>query len=592
MDYSSHHGPCQNENGERIAFIASTRAYRKPTGLRRFPDGGIPRYLLEDVSLYLFTPETSELEKVTDFNDLLELVGSYRSSWKTRLVFVDGNLYFHVSPVTDWKWYKKQESENTKRTEKIKKLEQKYEKYRVYDLETKKFSTVSSEEFKEEYNRRRESCRVGLTELNQMLAEVPLSAWGLVASDIYSKPDAAYIEETIYARNPSSLTRRAVAEQIIAKLPPDKIRNLLAKMHSYKQRLEGHEKQEYETRVRDLRERLESILEVEENNTATGNLQQPEELVMIDTYQYTSVGHNPADNPDYPPAYLFDGDYSTCWVANASVKGENPRLLVRIPSETEAAVLNIYPGYGKSRRLYYQNARPRKLIISLFGGINPPGHVTEKATLYKAYRFARTQTVTLADTPGLQHISLNFSADELKDFEQQVRSNHTHPEPGTPGSYGLIMELEITEINEGTKYEDICISELFFNDRFVSGQPAEKTVYSEPFINESENALLARQNGDTVEIYSDPQSVLQLAEVSRDNNWLTLISMPANIEGRAETNYLLVDMRAGKVVNEVLAGATGDYRPGTPLYLEYDKNDHLQLNYVTAAGKNRNISLK
>ncbi len=44
-------------------------------------------------------------------------------------------------------------------------------------------------------------------------------------------------------------------------------------------------------------------------------------------------------------------------------------------------------------------------------------------------------------------------------------------------------------------------------------------------------------------IYHDPQSVLQLIDVSADNKWAIVISMPAELgEGRVETYYQLINI--------------------------------------------------
>ncbi|NMB52909.1 MAG: hypothetical protein GX999_11315, partial [Bacteroidales bacterium] len=78
--------------------------------------------------------------------------------------------------------------------------------------------------------------------------------------EIYPKSDREYIEETIYLRNPSSQTRRAVIEQIIAKLSKAEIELLLEKMDAYKNRLEGLKKTEYEFYSKDTYEQIKALL--------------------------------------------------------------------------------------------------------------------------------------------------------------------------------------------------------------------------------------------------------------------------------------------------------------------------------------------
>jgi hypothetical protein len=69
---------------------------------------------------------------------------------------------------------------------------------------------------------------------------------------INPKPENSYVEETIYLKNGSPITRRAGIEQIISKLSKDKIRELIDEMDTYKKSLEGIELTEYEIYSKDI----------------------------------------------------------------------------------------------------------------------------------------------------------------------------------------------------------------------------------------------------------------------------------------------------------------------------------------------------
>lgn len=315
------------------------------------------------------------------------------------------------------------------------------------------------------------------------------------------------------------------------------------------------------------------------------------DIELIETLDYTAVSRSQAGNPDYPPSHLFDADYATCWVADSGSEKKNPWLFLRMPED--AVILNIYPGYGKSSDLYYKNARPRTVKISLWGGINPEGYVSEKAALYKALRYEDVRVITLRDEAGLQHIPLDFPENSLKNFMKACRSQFAADFNMPIAGSGLILELEITDIIEGIVYDDICISELFFNDRFMSGGGRKSPEIRKVYINEKENTLLAETGGgEVIAIYRDVSAVLQLLEVSKDKKWATLISMPAEIKGRAETTYLLVDLMNRRAANEELAQATGDYLPGNELFLKCDPDKGVVLTYVSADNKNVEIELK
>ena len=87
-----------------------------------------------------------------------------------------------------------------------------------------------------------------------------MADWGLMVKDIYPKPDNEYIEETIYLRNGSSVTRRAVVEQIIAKMSKQEIKELLKNMDEYKNSLEGLKRTEYEIYSKDTYEKIQELL--------------------------------------------------------------------------------------------------------------------------------------------------------------------------------------------------------------------------------------------------------------------------------------------------------------------------------------------
>jgi hypothetical protein len=53
LDYNLHHGACYNQDSSKIAAIISSRAFFKPRGISKFPDGGMPKYVFEKTGLYI-----------------------------------------------------------------------------------------------------------------------------------------------------------------------------------------------------------------------------------------------------------------------------------------------------------------------------------------------------------------------------------------------------------------------------------------------------------------------------------------------------------------------------------------------------------
>ncbi len=292
------------------------------------------------------------------------------------------------------------------------------------------------------------------------------------------------------------------------------------------------------------------------------------EIYLLDTPPNFSSSDNDYQNAKYPAANLFDRDFSTCWVANAE-NNSYPYVFVKMPNLNNW-VVNIFSGYGKSEELFYKNSRPRKIRISVFAAINPTGgFVTEIATVYKAIQFPKKIDIELIDSFGVQSIPLNISKEELNSFLEKSEEYFGSTFNMDVNKKCLILKLEIIDTWKGTHYDDICISELFFNNIFVTFQSIKPRQISNVYISDAENALLIDDNtGKGIVVYQDKESILQLIDVSHDKKWAILISMAAEIEGRAETFYLLVDLVNKEVVNNMLEKCLGNYLSGSELFFD------------------------
>jgi hypothetical protein len=256
MDYDIHHYPCRNESGDKIAFIVSKCAYRHAKGIARFPDGGTPKYLLEETSLYLLDTNSRDLDKLTDFQYLTELLGCHRSNWTTKLACSTDSIYCNISPVSNWEFYLRM-AKTAKDSQKVKRIQEKYNHPLVFHSLMQKSKIINDTLFQQKYTKDRE---VNFSVLKRHLSVIPLSEMGLVIQEIYPKSDEAYIEETILLRNTSRLARQAVLEQIISKLNNQQIKALLREMNEYKKDLKGREKENYKRNSRALYNEMKALL--------------------------------------------------------------------------------------------------------------------------------------------------------------------------------------------------------------------------------------------------------------------------------------------------------------------------------------------
>ncbi|MBN1409163.1 MAG: hypothetical protein JW956_15285 [Calditrichaceae bacterium] len=256
VHYEVHWNAQWNTDHSKITYIASKTAYLEAKGIAKFPDGGIPKYLMQDVSLYVFDPCNHKLDIIVDFNDLTRWIGPSRSKWKAELLFTDSLIYYEVLPASGWELFlnnAKTEADSTS----IAAVRDKYSKSYVINIETDQIRQVDSTDVPAIS---KDANKIELTTLTRLLSVIQLEQWGLVVQDIYPKPDEEYIEETIYLYNNSVTTRFAVIEQIISKLNKEEIEDLLNKMDEHQNSLEGLEKSEYEIYSKETYEKIKSLL--------------------------------------------------------------------------------------------------------------------------------------------------------------------------------------------------------------------------------------------------------------------------------------------------------------------------------------------
>jgi len=316
------------------------------------------------------------------------------------------------------------------------------------------------------------------------------------------------------------------------------------------------------------------------------------DIFLPDTTEYVQFAVSNVVNHRYPPSNLFDTKLNTCWVNGSDKSPDISSIFLKLPKLNDI-VINIFPGYGKSKEIFYQNARPKEIRLSIFAAINPDGYVSEIGTLYKAVQFPQEQIVHLPDSFGIQSISLTILQEDLFEFENLIYDLFNSEFKMPQGEECLILKLEIIESYAGSKYDDVCISEIFFNDCFISPPLQKANPAENVYLNAAENELLldnSVQQGEVV--YRDTSSVLQIMEVSDNKKWAIIISMPAEIEGRAETSYLLFDLVNKKMLNSQLERYTGSYFPGNAMYFESGGSGRIYLTYLAKDGEYSKIELR
>ncbi len=302
-----------------------------------------------------------------------------------------------------------------------------------------------------------------------------------------------------------------------------------------------------------------------------------EKLEIYDnTHPLTFDEYNPIDK-NYPLSNLFDGDFKTCHII---AKGDEYRTVwIKLPKK-ERIKINIFSGYGKSKALYYQNARPKKLHISLYYGFLPEGYYSENGFAYQITDLYKVFDINLKDIFGVQSFSIPIKADELNYIEKRAIKAYNKTSFPKADKQGFFITISVDEIYKGTKYNDVCISELFFNHPFITKNKTEIQEIDSIYINDDGNAIyINTKKGKNIFVYQKENSVLDIMEIAQNNEWAIITSMETEIGKRTEVNYILLDLINKKQVSNDLKIRYQDYHSGNDIYFEQIGNK-LFLRYV------------
>jgi len=307
-----------------------------------------------------------------------------------------------------------------------------------------------------------------------------------------------------------------------------------------------------------------------------------------DTRPFLFKSLNSVDK-NYPISNLFDGDFKTCWII--SNQQEYSDALIKLPAY-EGIKINIFQGYGKSKALYYQNARPEKLHISFYYGLLPEGYYSESETVYKMADLHKTFDIRLKDKYGIQTFSIPVKIEEFQYLEQKVKDLYKRKKFPEAVQSGFFISISLDEIYKGTKYQDVCISELFFNRPYeaenTTGIKKIERVYTS---NDEHSVYIDTENQIETEIYNDKERILSIEQISDNKEWAVAYSEPAKAEGRVETSYLLFDLINKKEISNEIKLRYKDYVPGSTIYFN-QVGEKLFLVYYTADNLKNFIELK
>ena len=314
-------------------------------------------------------------------------------------------------------------------------------------------------------------------------------------------------------------------------------------------------------------------------------------------YLATSELNAPKDNSPGPYGMhnLFDDNLQTCWAEGAEGPGLGESLYLNIEEGTR--FVNIANGYQKSPDLFKANNRIKTLKAFMYIGINLPGEVTELFTMYHTRMFPASGMLSLNDTPGFQQVTLPFDWGSLRKFKKQATAEFINGKNIVDGDskpdVRYILQLRITDVYHGDKYNDTCISE-------ISTEMQKKSIdVKDVYLNDADNTILMdTQTDKKIVLDSSSDSVFQLLEISPDKQWVIVIKMPAETgDSRVETSYMLYNTRFKvRVAPELLGPDVGDLydftQKGDITYLNYLNNKTMSVESLDLETVSKKLSVK
>ena len=152
------------------------------------------------------------------------------------------------------------------------------------------------------------------------------------------------------------------------------------------------------------------------------------------------------------------------------------------------------------------------------------------------------------------------------------------------------MKLTITDVYKGKKYNDTCISEIYFNTLYISSLPIIYPDVTDVYTSKDESAVfIIDSKNNQIKVLEDKQTVFQVIDTSADHKWVVLIKMPAEVgQSRVDTEYILLNTYAGKIENSNLEKAAGGPIHGPfffkinkdSLFLEYSMQGESDVRYI------------
>lgn len=231
----------------KIVFFKFIQVYKSAKGLWALPDGGMPKVLYRNVSVYCLNTKTDELTRIFDYTG----VSSNRDSWKTKTFYTDTSIVFNIEPTIGWK------SELEYRTADVDTLMHKRNMYWFsYNHNTEKVITIPPPTQELPY------LPISFDDLREHTNHFTLKDWGVDVFEVYPQSKRQMLKD-ISRLNHSIAFRNEMIEQLAPRLTERDIRRTIRRLDRYLDKQSDYQRMVLKEKRDDAVEKLQSIKESE-----------------------------------------------------------------------------------------------------------------------------------------------------------------------------------------------------------------------------------------------------------------------------------------------------------------------------------------
>jgi hypothetical protein len=237
-------GAAYSVDSTQVVFVKFIEFYRPAKGISAFPDGGQPKMLYVNSSLYKLDSQSQELLLIYDFGS----IRAHSARLRTNVRFTDSSVIFKIAPAPEWKLESKGPSRGVDST-----MHNNSNDWLIYDLNTKIIKRI--EEFDADKIPYR---KVSFEELSRLTSHFTMEDWGINLNEICPQTKRKRLKGIIQLKNNSDY-RDVIIDLLAPELSNKEIETTIKGINKYVDSKQGYERSKLIFLKERTIEKLESI---------------------------------------------------------------------------------------------------------------------------------------------------------------------------------------------------------------------------------------------------------------------------------------------------------------------------------------------